>query len=57
MVVPHTSEIPYVLGRLMNKTEHSAVLSTIIQNYWISFVNGLNPNDNNGIKRTCTVLF
>ena len=49
--VSHTSEIPYVFGTLMNKTPKAMALSAIIQNYWISFVNNLNPNDNHGEER------
>ncbi|KJA28219.1 hypothetical protein HYPSUDRAFT_34618 [Hypholoma sublateritium FD-334 SS-4] len=49
--VPHTSELPYVFGSLINKTPSAAALSVIMQNYWISFVNDLDPNDSCGQKR------
>ena len=54
--VPHTSEIPYVFGRLMNVTPRASALSTIMQDYWISFVNSLDPNDNRGNKRRAASL-
>ncbi|KJA28262.1 hypothetical protein HYPSUDRAFT_129787 [Hypholoma sublateritium FD-334 SS-4] len=49
--VPHTSEIPYVFGRLMNVTPRASALSTIMQDYWISFVDTLDPNDHRGSER------
>lgn len=44
--------MPYVFGKLMNKTPRAMSLSAVIQNYWISFINGLDPNDNHGQRRT-----
>lgn len=38
----------------MNKTPRATALSAIMQNYWISFVNGLDPNDNHGEQRRLT---
>lgn len=53
-LVPHTSELPYVFGNLINKTPSAAALSVIMQNYWISFVNDMDPNDSHGqTRRSC----
>ena len=53
-LVPHTSELPYVFGSLINKTPSAAALSVIMQDYWISFVNNLDPNDSHGqTRRSC----
>ncbi len=49
--------MPYVFGRLTNKTPRALALSAVIQNYWISFINGLDPNDNHGQKRRFLRLF
>ena len=49
--------MPYVFGRLMNKTPRAIALSAVIQDYWISFINDLDPNDNHGQKRKFLRLF
>jgi len=46
--VPHTSEIYYVFNILANRTPNAVGLSSIMQDYWISFAVSLNPNDNHG---------
>ncbi len=37
-------------------TPRASALSTIMQDYWISFVNTLDPNDNRGNKRKAASL-
>ncbi|ESK89899.1 extracellular triacylglycerol lipase precursor [Moniliophthora roreri MCA 2997] len=53
--VPHTSEILYVFGNFAvenNMMPASAKqLSTMMMDYWIAFTNGMNPNDEKGLKR------
>ncbi|KAF8991685.1 esterase 1 [Cyathus striatus] len=43
--VTHASEISYVYGGLINTTSTAQALSKTIQDYWISFVVSLDPND------------
>ncbi|KAF8890726.1 triacylglycerol lipase 3 [Infundibulicybe gibba] len=49
--IAHSSEIDYVFGVLANPTPTAISLSGIMQDYWISFVNSLDPNDGLGNKR------
>lgn len=51
IVVPHTGEIPYVFGTFKGVSPKAAELSTIMQDYWISFVSSSDPNDDHGEKR------
>lgn len=50
-IVPHTGEIPYVFGTLDGVSDRGMDLSMIMQDYWISFVTFLDPNDDHGEKR------
>ncbi|KAF8181104.1 esterase 1 [Pholiota molesta] len=51
--VAHSSEINYVFGGAINnfKTPAAQALSTNIQDYWLSFVTTLTPNDGRGSRR------
>ncbi|KAF8890725.1 esterase 1 [Infundibulicybe gibba] len=49
--IAHSSEIDYVFNTLANPTPTAISLSGIMQDYWISFVNSLDPNDGLGNKR------
>ncbi|KAF9472628.1 alpha/beta-hydrolase [Pholiota conissans] len=49
--VAHTSEISYVFNQLINKTPTAQALSITMQDYWLSFVTSLTPNDGRGSKR------
>ncbi|KAF9559014.1 esterase 1 [Agrocybe pediades] len=46
--VPHTAEIYYVFNILANRTANAVALSSIMQDYWISFAISLDPNDKHG---------
>ncbi|KAJ7726929.1 lipase I [Mycena metata] len=51
--VAHLSEIPYVYGDITVAANGTGpgTLSLIMQDYWISFANSLNPNDGKGVAR------
>lgn len=51
--VPHSSELDYVFNTLVNKTPTAIALSRNIQDYWLSFVTSLTPNDGRGARRKC----
>lgn len=49
--VTHTTEIPFVFGEFSSLSSPAQViLSHNTIDYWVSFVNGLNPNDGHGNK-------
>ncbi|KAF8170778.1 esterase 1 [Pholiota molesta] len=49
--VAHSTEINYVFNTLIKKTPTAQALSTAMQDYWLSFVTSLSPNDGRGSKR------
>ncbi|KAF9484148.1 triacylglycerol lipase 3 [Pholiota conissans] len=49
--VAHSTEINYVFNTLINKTPTAQALSITMQDYWLSFVTSLTPNDGRGSKR------
>ncbi|KAJ7326172.1 extracellular triacylglycerol lipase precursor [Mycena albidolilacea] len=51
--VAHLSEIPYVYGDITVAANGTGpgTLSEIVQDYWLSFANSLNPNDGKGAPR------
>ncbi|KAF8181105.1 esterase 1 [Pholiota molesta] len=50
-IVAHSTEINYVFNTLINKTPTAQALSIAMQDYWLSFVTSLTPNDGRGSKR------
>ena len=53
-LVAHGAELPFIFNTL-NQTEtpsSALTLARIMQDYWISFVTNLDPNDDHGFKRT-----
>ncbi|KAF4612371.1 hypothetical protein D9613_003952 [Agrocybe pediades] len=46
--VPHSSEVSLIFGNLANRSPAAVLLSTVMQDYWLSFVTSLSPNDNSG---------
>jgi acetylcholinesterase len=55
ILVAHSTEINYVFNTLINKTSTAQALSIAMQDYWLSFVTSLTPNDGRGSKRTSKV--
>ncbi|KAF9472682.1 extracellular triacylglycerol lipase precursor [Pholiota conissans] len=49
--VAHSTEINYVFNTLINKTPTAQALSITMQDYWLSFVTSLTPNDGRGSRR------
>ncbi|KAF8154292.1 esterase 1 [Crassisporium funariophilum] len=49
--ITHSSEIFYVFNTLAKITPTAVALSSVMQDYWISFATNLDPNDNHGNKR------
>ncbi|KAK0499028.1 extracellular triacylglycerol lipase precursor [Armillaria luteobubalina] len=53
LLVPHTSEIPFLYGTLNSSAEpeSSISLGEMIVDYWVSFATSLDPNDGSGMSR------
>ena len=54
--VPHSSEVPYVYGAVVNGSVASKSLSSNMIDYWVSFATSLDPNDGHGSKRNLLCL-